>query len=159
MDELIAFVLTILAGVMVSLITLWLAGRQRAGEEKRAEERRREAVLAAIGAELRWNRTATRGTLDASNAHVMVGTLATVAFERHGADLATIAPDSIESVFKHYALVGKARAGIRALARPPGAAADDRVRVQWIQVCDEASVGVTNSATEALRSLGLPLET
>ena len=76
-----------------------------------------------------------------------------------GADLATIAPDSIESVFKHYALVGKARAGIRALARPPGAAADDRVRVQWIQVCDEASVGVTNSATEALRSLGLPLET
>ena len=29
-----------------------------------------------------------------------------------GADLATIAPDSIESVFKHYALVGKVRPSI-----------------------------------------------
>ena len=158
MNELIAFVLTIVSGVVVSLIALSLAGRQRAKEETRVEERRKEAILAAIGAELRWNRTATRGTLDAGNAHVMVGTLATVAFGRYGADLASIAPDSIEPVFEHYALVGKVRAGIRALAGLPGGDADERVRRQWIEVCGEASVGVTNSATKALRSLGLRLE-
>ena len=95
MDELIAFVLTIVSGVVVSLIALSLAGRQRAKEETRAEERRKEAILAAVGAELRWNRTATRRTLDAGNAHVMVGTLATVAFERYGADLATKALRSL----------------------------------------------------------------
>ena len=159
LDELIAFVLTILAGVLVSLVTLWLAGRQRTNEETQAEERRRKAVLAAIGAELRWNRTATRGTLDASNAHVMVGTLATVAFERHGADLATIAPDSIEPVFEHYALICRVREGIRAFAGPRGRGASENVRNQWIKLSEDASRGISNSATASLQSLRLPLET
>ena len=147
MNELTAFVATILSGVVVSLVTLWLAGRQRAKEDTRAEARRREAVLAAIGAELRWNRAATRETLAVGNAHVMVGTLATVAFERHGGDLATIAPDSIEPVFEHYALVGKVREGVRAIAGPPGGDAHERGRGEWIEVRGEASVGVTRSAT------------
>ena len=81
--ELGAFTLTVLAGVMVSLVSLWLAGRQRTRQEEQAQFRRREAVLAAIGRELRWNRVATRGNLDANNAHVTVGALTTVAFERH----------------------------------------------------------------------------
>ena len=99
-----AFAPTVLAGVIVSLVTLWLAGRQRATQERQAEARRREAVLAAIGRELRWNRIATRGKLQASNAHITVGALATVAFERHADELATIAPQSIETVYKHYGL-------------------------------------------------------
>ena len=60
--EIGAFTLTLLAGVIVSLVTLWLAGRQRTNQEKQAEPRRREAFLAAIGRELRWNRVATRET-------------------------------------------------------------------------------------------------
>ena len=159
MDELIAFVLTIVSGVVVSLIALSLAGRQRATEEREAEGRRREAVLAAIGAELRWNRTAIRGTLDVDNAHVMIGKLVTVAFERHGGELVTIAPESIEPVFKHYALVGKARAGIGGRSGSPGTAAGDQASAQWIEVCAEASVEVSNSATKALGSLGIPVDT
>ena len=116
-------------------------------------------IVAAIGAELRWNRTATRGKLDIDNANAMVGSLATVAFERHGADLVSVASESVERVFRHYALVGKARAGIRSLARRTSAASDDRQRAQWIEVCGEASVQVSNSATEALHSLRVPLET
>ena len=58
--EIAAFVLTILAGVIVSLLTLWLAARQRTKQEKQAEARRRDTVLAAIGRELRWHRVATR---------------------------------------------------------------------------------------------------
>ena len=157
-----AFVLTILAGVIagviVSLITLWLAGLQRARAEMRAEVRRREAMLAAIGSELRWNRSATRGKLDVDNANAMVGSLATVAFERHGADLVSVVPDSVEQVFRHYALVGKARAGIRSMGGQTGVASDERLRRQWIEFCSEASVQVSNSATEALQSLALPLE-
>ena len=53
-------------------------------------------MIAASAAELRWNRTAIRGTLDVDNAHVMIGKLVTVAFERHGGELVTIAPESIE---------------------------------------------------------------
>ena len=75
------------SGVIVSLVTLWLAARQRARDERRAEETRRKAVLAGIGRELQWNRLATT-TLDAGNAHYVVGRLASVAFERHGSELA-----------------------------------------------------------------------
>lgn len=152
-----AFTLTVLAGVIVSLVTLWLAGRQRAGQERQAEARRRNTVLAAIARELRWNRGATRGELDASNAHVMVGALTTVAFEAHAGELATIAPDSISAVYEHYGMVGRAREGIRALG-PPGTHTDPQVRQDWIRVCAEASVAVSNSATDALYALGLPVE-
>ena len=144
--------------MVVSLVTLWLANRRRYKHEALVEARRREAILAAIGAELRRNRKATRGSLDASNAHVMVGALASVAFERHGADLSSIAPESVELVFKHYALVGRAREGIRAIAGPPQRNAGENIRRQWIEVCEEASVRVTNSATAALQSLGLPIK-
>ena len=44
MDELIALAVSVfsgvIAGVIVSLVTLWLAARQRAGEERRAEATR-----------------------------------------------------------------------------------------------------------------------
>lgn len=110
-----AFTLTVLAGVIVSLATLWLAGHQRAKQERQAGARRRNAVLAAIGRELRWNRGATRGELDANNAHVMVGALTTVAFQAHAGALATIAPDSVSAVYEHYGMVGRAQEGIRAL--------------------------------------------
>lgn len=158
MDEFIALIFSILSGVIVSLITLWLAGRQRAKQESRAAARRREAILAAIGRELQWNRIATRGTLDAGNAHYMIGRLSTVAFERHGSDLTTIAPDSVELVFRHYSTVGMVREGIRVFAGPPGSDAEKELRLQWIELSDEARTGVSNSATEALKSLGLPLE-
>ena len=158
MDEFIALVLSVLSGVIVSLVTLRLAGWQRARQERRTEARRREAILAGIGRELQWNRTATRGELDASNAHYMIGSLATVAFERHGSELATIAPDSVGLVFRHYSTVGTAREGIRSIAAPPGREADEKLRRQWIDLSDQARTGVSNSATEALKSLGLPLE-
>ena len=158
MDELIALVLSIVSGVIVSLVTLWLAGWQRARQERRTEEKRREAVLAGIGRELQWNRIATRGVLDAGNAHYMVGRLSTVAFERHGSELATIAPDSVEPVFKHYSTVGTVREGIRVVAGPPGRDADDGLRRLWIELSDHARTRVSNSATEALKSLELPLE-
>ena len=158
MDEFIALALSILSGVIVSLVTLWLASLQRARQERRTEEKRREAVLAGIGRELQWNRIATRGVLDAGNAHYMVGRLSTIAFERHGSELATIAPDSVEPVFRHYSTVGKVREGIRVVAGPPGHDPDERLRLQWIELSKQASTGVSNSATEALKSLGLPLE-
>ena len=152
-----AFTLTVLAGVIVSLLTLWLAGRQRAKQEKQAEARRRDAVLAAIGRELRWNRVATRGKLQASNAHITVGELTTVAFERHADELATIAPQSIEKIYKHYGLIATVREGIRALG-PPGTFADERHRDTWIDLCSQASNHVSNSATQALQSLRLSVE-
>lgn len=158
MDEFIALALSILSGVIVSLVTLWLAGSKRARQERRAEARRREGVLAGIGRELQWNRTATRGVLDASNAHYMVGRLSTVAFERHGSELATIAPDSVEPVFKHYSTVGTVQEGIRVVAGPPGRNADEGLRGLWIELSRQASTSVSNSATEALKSLNLPLE-
>ena len=158
MDEFIALALSILSGVIVSLVTLWLAGRQRAGQERQTEAKRRQAVLAGIGRELQWNRIATRGVLDAGNAHYMVGRLSTVAFERHGSELATIAPGSVGLVFKHYSTVAAAREGIRSLAAPPGREADEELRRQWIDLSEQARVSVSNSATEALKSLGLPLD-
>ncbi len=158
MDEFIALMLSVLSGVIVSLVTLWLAGWQRVRQERRTETRRREAILTGIGRELQWNRTATRGELDASNAHYMIGSLATVAFERHGSDLATIAPHSVGLVFKHYSTVGTAREGIRSYTAPPGREADEKLRRQWIDLSDQARTGVSNSASEALKSLGLPLE-
>ena len=162
MDELIALAVSVfsgvMAGVIVSLVTLWLAARQRAGEERRAEATRREAILAGIGRELQWNRSATRTTLDATNAHYMIGRLATVAFERHGSELATIAPDSVAVVFEHYSTVGTVREGIRIFAGPPGREADEKLGRLWIEMSDKARVEVSNSATRALKSLGLPLE-
>lgn len=158
MDEFIALALSILSGVIVSLLTLGLAGWQRARQESRAETRRREAILAGIGRELQWNRTATRGLLDAGNAHYMIGRLSTVAFERHGSELATVAPDSVEPVFRHYSTVGMVREGIRLVAGPPGRDADEGLRRLWIELSDQARTGVSNSATEALKSLGLPLK-
>ena len=50
----------------------------------------------------------------------MIGSLATVAFERQGSDLATIAPHSVGLVFKHYSTVGTAREGIRKLYSTAG---------------------------------------
>lgn len=118
LTEIGAFTLTVLASVIVSLVTLWLAGRQRARQEQQAESRRREAVLAAIGRERRWNRGATGGQLDARNAHVMVGALTSVAFDAHAGELATIAPESVATVYEHYGMVGRAQEGIRALGHP-----------------------------------------
>lgn len=61
MDEFIGPVTpSIVSGVIVSLVTLRLAGRQRAGQERLAEAKRRKTILAGIGRELQWNRTATR---------------------------------------------------------------------------------------------------
>ena len=146
----------VLSGVIVSLVTLWLAERQRAGEKRRKEARRREEILASIGRELERNHIATRGSLDASNAHYLIGKLSTVAFERHGADLATVAPDNVESVFNHYSNVSTVREGIRALAGPPGRDGDETQRRLWIELSNKARVDVSNSATEALKRLGLP---
>ena len=81
MNELIALAVSVFSGVIVSLVTPWLAARQRAGEERRVEAARRKAILAGIGRELQWNGSATRTTLDATNAHYEIGRLATVAFE------------------------------------------------------------------------------
>ena len=105
MDALTGFGLATLSGVIVSLVTLYLTPRQRAKEERRAEERRREAVLTALVRELQWNRTAIRG-LDAGNAHCSIGKFSTVAFERHGSDLAVIKSGGLEAVFNHYSTVG-----------------------------------------------------
>jgi len=157
MDAFIALILSILSGVIVSLVTLWFAGRQHARQETRADARRREAILSAIGRELQWNRIATRTTLDASNAHYMIGRLSTVAFERHGSDLTIIAPDSVELVFKPYSTVGMVREGIRVFAGPPDSDAEKELRLQWIELSDQARPEVSNSATEALKRLGLPL--
>ena len=158
MDEFIALAGSIFSGVIVSLVTLWLAGRQRGRHERQAEATRREAILAGIGRELQWNRSATRTRLDATNAHYMIGRLATVAFERHGSELAMIAPDSVAAVFEHYSTVGTVREGIRIFAGPPGREANEELRLQWIQLSEQARVDVSNSATKALKSLGLPLE-
>jgi hypothetical protein len=143
--------------VIVSLVTLWLAERRRARRERRAEEKRRTEVLSSIGRELQWNRTATR-TLDAGNAHYTISRLITVAFGRHGSELATIAPDSVAPVFEHYSAVSTVREGIGVIAGPPGREADEALRLQWIELSERARVEISNSATKALNSLGLPLE-
>ena len=148
----------VVSGVVVSLVSLCLQVGNGPGREREAEARRRGAILAGIGRELQWNRSATRGTLDATNAHYMIGKLATVAFQRHGSELATISPDSVEPVFKHYSTVGAVREGIRIVAGMPDRADDDSLRRQWIELSREASVEVSNSATRALKSLGLPLD-
>lgn len=158
MEEFADFALTVSSGVVVSLITLWLAGWQRARHERHEEAARRKAVLAGIGRELQWNRSATRTTLDASNAHYMIGRLATVAFERHGSELAAIAPQSVAPVFEHYSRIGTVKEGIRTFTGPPGWEADEKLRLQWIELSEQARVEVSNSATKALNSLGLPLE-
>ena len=93
-------------GVIVSLVPLSLADRQRTRQEYKADARRRDAVLAAIVRELR-NRHAMRGELDDSNAHAMVGAMTTVAFEAHAGELATIAPQSGATVYEHYGMVGR----------------------------------------------------
>ena len=48
MDEFIALPLSILSGVIVSLVTLWLAGRQKARQERQTEARRRSRRGIAI---------------------------------------------------------------------------------------------------------------
>lgn len=157
--ELILSILSgVFSGVIVSLVTMWLAERKRSEHERRMEARRREAVLSAIGRELQWNRTATRGKLDVSNAHYIIGKLVTVAFERHGADLAIIAPSSVESVFKHYATVDTVKEGIRTIAVMPDREADERLKMQWIDLSEQASVEVSNTAMQALKILGSSLE-
>ena len=45
-------------------------------------------------------------------------------------------------------MVGKAREGTRAIAGPPSLSADQSVRQQWIELCNETTVGVSNSADE-----------
>lgn len=147
---------SVLAGVIVSLVTLWLAGRQRATEERLKDSKRRNAILASIGQELRWNRIATR-SLDARNAHYMIGKLSTVAFERHGADLAEVAPKNVEIVFRHYSTVSEVREGIRGFAGMREREMDEMQRNQWIELCLRASAEVSNTATEALKNLNLPL--
>jgi len=88
-NNFVGFMASISSGVIVSLVTLWLAARQRTREERLAKLQRREAILAGIGRELQWNRTAVRD-LEIRNAHYMIGDLKTVAFERYGTELATI---------------------------------------------------------------------
>ena len=46
---------------------------------------------------------------------------------------------------------------IRILAGRPDRKADEGLRLQWIGLSDQARVEVSNSATEALNSLGFPL--
>ena len=158
LTEIGAFTLAVLAGVIVSLVTL-RAGQTPTHQTAEAgfEARRRRKVLAAIGRELRWNRGATQGKLDAPNAHA--GRRADYRRLRaHAGELATIAPQSVAAVYEHYGMVGRAQEGIRALG-PSGAHTDPRVRDDWTRVCPESSVAVSNSPTEALDSLGLPVGT
>ena len=149
---------SISSGVIVSLVALWLAGRQRKRKERLAERRRREAILAGIGRELQWNRTAVRA-LEIRNAHYLIGDLKTVAFERHGADLATIAPESLEPVFEHYAAVARLREGVRILAVRTTREINDRALFPLIGLLNDARPAIGNSAAAALNSLGIPLET
>ena len=87
------------------------------------EARRRNAILTGLERELQRNWTATKRTLDTGNGNCRIGSLATVAFERHGSELATVTADSVEVVFEHYATVGAAREGLRSFAaRPDGEA-------------------------------------
>ena len=155
MNALLEIGATVSAGIIVSLVTLWLAGRQRATEDRLKESKRRNTILASIGEELRWNRIATR-SLDVTNAHYMIGKLSTVAFERHGADLAEVAPENVEIVFKHYSTVSEVREGIRGFAGMREREMDETQRRQWIELCSRAGTEVSNSATEALKNLELP---
>ena len=138
--------------------TLWLAGRQWVSENRRREARRREAILASIGRELQWNGTVARGSFDASNAHCMIGSLSSVAFDRHGGDLAVIAPESAVIVFEHCSTVGKVREVMRALGGVPERHMDEAQLNQWFGLCDRAGAEVGNTAREALKNLRLPLE-
>ena len=76
----------------------------------------------------------------------------------YGAELATIAPQSLEPVFEHYATVARVREGIRLLAGLRNHKANEPPPLQLIELTQEAGAGVGNSATAALKSLGLPLE-
>ena len=87
----------------------------------------------------------------------MVARLATIAFERHGSELATIAPGG-KPVFKHYSTVGTVREGIRIVAGMPDREEDANLRRQWIELSSQARVEVSNTATRALKTLCLPLE-
>ena len=147
----------ILAGVIVSLFSVWLAGRQHAKEDRLKETKRRDAILASIGQELRWNRNAAR-SFDARKIHCILGVLSTVAFERHGADLAEIAPKSVEIVFKHYSKVSEVREGIRVFAGMREYDLDETQRIQRSELTSLAGADVSNTATDALKNLGLPLD-
>ena len=81
----------------------------------------------------------------------MIGRLATVDFERHGADLATIMPDSVEPDFKHYATVGAVREGIRIVAGMPNCEADGKLNGLWNDLSIQARVEVSNSASKTLK--------
>ena len=157
MNVFLGLLASISSGVIVSLITLWFAARQRTKEERLAERQRRDAVLAGIGRELQWNRTAIRD-IEIGNAHFMIGNLKTVAFERHGAELATIAPESLQPVFEHYATIARLREGVRTLAGPYTTEPNGRPLQLLIDLLSRATAQVGNSATASLNSLGIPLE-
>ena len=161
-EAVIGFAITTLSGVVVSLFTLQRAEQKRVEVERQKAELRQQTILTAIGREIQWNRTATR-ELDAGNAHYKIGKLSTVAFERHGAELATLEPDCTETVFKHYSLIYAVREGIRALREPPvytGAVGgwEERRRHLWVKLSEKARVDASNSATQALECLGLLAE-
>jgi len=158
METFIGFILAILSGVIVARISLRFAAQQRVIEETEDEAKKNDAILNSIAFELQWNRQATRGNVDVTNVHVAIGALTTVAFERFGAELANIAPDSIKDIFEHYALVGRVREGIRNIAAVSNREADERLRNEWIQLSRMAGAELSNSASKALTSLNMPLE-
>ena len=157
MNNFLGFMASISSGVIVSLVTLWLAGRQRTKQDRLAEQQRRETILAGIGRELQWNRTAIKD-LELSSAHYLTGDLKTVAFERYGAELATIASESLEPVFEHYAAVSRLREGVRILAIHTTREINERALMPLIGLLTSAGPAVGNSATAALKSLGIALE-
>ena len=72
--------------------------------------------------------------------------------------LVAIESVSVATVYEHYGMVGRARERIRTL-EPPGQHTYPQVRNDWIKVCAEARIAVSNSATAALKGRGLPSRT
>ncbi len=153
MNNFVGFVISVSSGVLVSLITLCLAERQRTKEKILAERQRRRAVLAGIGRELEWNRAAIKD-IELGTAHYRIGDLTTVAFETYGAELAMVAPESLQSVFEHYAAVARLREGVRILAVHTTREINERALMPLIGLLDNAGPALSNSATAALESLG-----
>ena len=88
----------------------------------------------------------------------MIGDLKTVAFERYGVELATIASESLDPVFEHYAAVARLREGVRILAGRSAREINERSLMLLIGLLNSAGPAVSNSATAALKSLGISLE-
>ena len=153
-NNFVGFMASISSGVIVSIVTLWLAGRQRTKEERLAEQRRREAILAGIGRELQWNRTAIKD-LEIGNAHYMIGDLKTVAFERYGAELATMRP---KAWILYSSITPPSPGSGRACAYWQGCPLgeiNERSLMLLIGLLNSAGPAVSNSATAALKSLGI----